>query len=98
ELTSDPTPALAYLTRAATKADSIFIDIDCDVFGPAFFPALSHPLPFGLSPQLLLRCLDVIWGRNVRGIMLSEFDPGRDRDERSLTTLVWLVEFLLLKC
>lgn len=97
ELASEPTPALAYLKRAASKADSIFIDIDCDVFDPAFFPALSHPLPFGLSPQLLLRCLDVVWGRNVRGVALSEFDPGRDRDERSLATLVWLIEYLLLK-
>ena len=97
ELASDPGPALAYLKRAAAKAEAIFLDIDCDVFDPAFFPALSHPLPFGLAPQLLLRCLDVMWGRNVRGVALSEFDPGRDRDDRSLATLVWLVEYLLLK-
>jgi hypothetical protein len=33
----------------------------------------------------------------VAAVALSEFDPGRDREDRSLSTLVWLLEYLLLK-
>jgi hypothetical protein len=30
-------------------------------------------------------------------VTLSEFDPGRDRRDQSLATLVWLLEYLLLR-
>jgi hypothetical protein len=33
----------------------------------------------------------------VAGLLVSEFDPGRDRDDRGLSTLVWLLEYLLLR-
>ena len=93
----DPEPALKRIRQLAGKAKRVFIDIDCDVFDPGFFPAVSHPLPFGLAPSLFLRLLDAAWSDRVIGFALSEFDPGRDRDERSLQTLVWLMEYVLLK-
>jgi len=79
------------------QAGRVFIDIDCDVFDPAYFPAVTHPLPFGLTPALFLRLLEAAWSDRVIGVAISEFDPGRDRSDRSLATLVWLVEYLLLK-
>jgi arginase family enzyme len=97
ELAIDPEPALAYVREACGGAERVFLDLDCDVFDPAYFPALSHPLPFGLAPPLVLRLLDAAWSERVVGVGLSEFDPGRDQNDRSLATLVWLVEFLLLK-
>jgi arginase family enzyme len=75
----------------------VFVDLDCDVFDPAYFPAVTHPLPFGLSPPLLLRFLDAAWSERVRGVAVSEFDPGRDRRDQGLSTLAWLLEYLLLK-
>jgi arginase family enzyme len=80
-----------------SQAGRVFIDIDCDVFDPAHFPAVTHPLPFGLSPALFLRLLDAAWSDRVIGVSISEFDPARDRHDQSLATLVWLVEYLLLK-
>ncbi|MFM7152467.1 MAG: arginase family protein, partial [Gemmataceae bacterium] len=74
----------------------VFVDIDCDVLDPVFFPAVSQPVPFGLTPDRLLGLLEAIWSDRVAGIWFSEFDPARDRDDRSLSTLVWLVEHLLL--
>jgi hypothetical protein len=50
-----------------------------------------------MSPALLLRLLDAAWSERVIGVAISEFDPGRDRNDRSLSTLVWLLEYLLLK-
>jgi arginase family enzyme len=98
ELAIDLEPALKYLRQQFKKARRIFIDIDCDVFDPAFFPALGHPLPFGLAPLVLVQLLDTVedWDR-VIGMSVSEFDPARDATDRSLQTLVWLVEYLLLK-
>src|SRR5262249_46254532 len=93
----NPEAALRCVRRAAAPAQRLFIDIDCDVFDPAFFPAVTHPLPFGLSPHLVLRFLDAVWSERVLGVALSEFDPGRDRNDQSLSTLVWLFEYLLLK-
>jgi agmatinase len=97
ELAVDPAPALKQVRARCRRAARVFIDIDCDVFDPAFFPAVSQPLPFGLSPNQVLAWLDAIWSDRVIGVAVSEFDPGRDRDDRSLATLVWLLEYLLLK-
>jgi arginase family enzyme len=93
----DPEPALRHVRQAAGAARRVFLDIDCDVLDPAYFPAVAHPLPFGLSPQLLLRFVDATWSGPLAGVALSEFDPGRDRNDQSLSTLVWLLEYLLVK-
>jgi agmatinase len=97
QLAVDPGPALEQLRVAGAEARRVFIDIDCDVFDPAFFPAVTQPVPFGLSPHLLLRFLEAVWSERVIGLALSEFDPSRDRNDQSLTTLVWLIEYLLLR-
>jgi agmatinase len=89
--------ALAAVREMTAAAARVFIDIDCDVLDPAFFPATAHPLPFGLAPPQLLQFIDAAWGDNVCGVSVSEFDPGRDHGDQSLTTLVWLLEYLLLK-
>jgi arginase family enzyme len=97
ELAIDPGPALAYLREECGKARRVFLDIDCDVFDPAYFSASSHGLPFGLSPAVLLRLLEAAWSERVVGLALSEFDPARDRRDQGLATLVWLLEYLFLK-
>jgi agmatinase len=96
QLAIDPAPALAYLGQACKPAQRIFLDFDCDVFDPAYFPALGHALPFGLNPPLVLRLLEAVFSQRVVGLALSEFEPSRDVNDRSLATLVWLMEYLLL--
>jgi arginase family enzyme len=97
ELAVNPERAEKMIRQIAGEAGRVFIDIDCDVLDPTYFPAVTHPLPFGLSPALLLRFLDAAWSERVIGVAISEYDPGRDRNDQSLATLVWLVEHLLLK-
>jgi len=82
--------------RRAEKAERVWIDIDVDAFDPSHVPGVHHPLPFGLAPLQVLRLLEAAFTGNVVGIGFSEFDPGRDRDDRSLGTLGWLLEWLLL--
>jgi len=96
-LAIDPAPALAYLTEAVRAAERVFLDIDCDVFDSAYLPAVAHPAPFGLSPHLVLRFLEAAWSARVAGVALSEFEPARDQEDRSLATLIWLLEYVLLK-
>jgi agmatinase len=97
ELAIDPQPALDELRQARRTAPRVFLDVDCDVLDPLSFPAVAQPVPFGLHPSGLLRLLDAIWSPNVAGLLLSEFDPGRDRNDQSLATLMWLLEYLLLR-
>src|SRR5438445_532400 len=80
-LALDPDNVLAALREASRRAERVFLDIDCDVFDPAFFPAVAQPVPFGLAPQQVLRCLDAVWSGRVAGVAISEFDPARDRDD-----------------
>ena len=97
ELAVDPEPGLLAVKEVCSAAESVFIDLDCDVFDPAYFPAVAHPLPMGLSPQLFLRFLDAAWSPRLCGLAISEFDPARDRNDQSLTTLMWLIESVLLR-
>ncbi len=98
ELAIDPEEALAQVRTAAETVERVVIDLDCDVFDPAYFPGSAHPLPFGISPQLFLHFLDAAWAGNVQVFALSEFDPAKDQNDRSLSALVWLYEYLLLRC
>jgi arginase family enzyme len=97
ELILDPEPALDRLRRLAAEANRVFLDVDCDVFDPAHFPAVAQPQPFGLHAALFLRCLDAVWSGRVVGLALSEFDPARDDRDHGLATLLWLIEYVLLR-
>jgi arginase family enzyme len=97
ELAIDPARSLDMVRAACAEAGHVFLDLDCDVFDSAFFPAQAHPVPFGLAPQLLLRLLDAVWSERFIGLAISEFDPSRDSADRSLATLMWLIEYVLLR-
>ncbi len=97
QLVINPEPVLDLLRKLSTGNKPIFIDLDCDVFDAAYFPGTSQPRPFGLAPTFLLRCLDSLWSDRIIGLSISEFDPARDFQDRSLETLMWLMEYILLK-
>lgn len=97
DLAKDTEGVIASLQARCEQAKRIVIDLDCDVFDPAYFPAVAQPEPFGLTPLLFLRLLDAIWSDRVVGFAISEFDPGRDRNDTSLALLLWLIEHLLLR-
>src|SRR5207249_4391089 len=83
-LAADAGAAVSYLREACGKARRIFLDLDCDVFDPAFLPASGHAMPFGIAPALVLRVIEEIWSDRVVGVALSEFEPGRDQRDQSL--------------
>ncbi|HZZ81701.1 MAG TPA: arginase family protein [Gemmataceae bacterium] len=95
-LATDGAAAIATLRELIAGADRIFVDVDCDVFDPTFFPAVHDARPFGLEPRWLLTLLDLIGPARLAGLAISEFEPGRDSDARCLETLMWLIEYVLL--
>lgn len=97
DLALDPEPALLAVQEVCATAAALFIDLDCDVFDPAYFPAVAHPMPLGMSPHFFLRFLDAVWSTKLSGLAISEFDPARDRNDQSLATLMWLIEYVLLR-
>jgi arginase family enzyme len=96
-LAVDTESVVKQLKVACDGVKRVFVDIDCDVFDTAYFPAVAEPVPFGLSPTTVLRLLDAVWSPRVAGVLISEFAPARDLNDRSLSTLIWLLEWLLLK-
>ncbi|MCI0352865.1 MAG: arginase family protein [Acidobacteriales bacterium] len=96
ELAVHSEKTLAAIGAACETETRVFVDLDCDAFDPAYFPAVAEPTPFGLSPQLLLRILEVIGIHRLAGIALSEFHPAHDVADRGLETLMWLLEYVLL--
>ena len=88
---------LSEIEKAVRKVEHVFLDIDCDVFDPAYFPGTTHPLPFGLAPSFVMRLIHTIGVDRLCGMAISEFDPGRDVRDQSLSTLIWLMEWMLLK-
>src|SRR5262245_34460253 len=59
-LAVDPERTLRQLRQAERGAKRVFLDLDCDVADPAYFPAVTQPVPFGLSPQQVLHVLDAV--------------------------------------
>jgi agmatinase len=97
QLAVDSAPALDFVGQQCAGAKRVVIDLDCDVFDPAFFPAVTHPQPFGLSPQQVLQILEAAWSDRIAAVAISEFDPARDQNDRCLGMLIWMLEYLLLK-
>lgn len=95
-LACDAAGVVARLRTLLDGAERVFLDIDCDVLDPAFFPAVKEPLPFGLAPAAVLQMIDLIGVARLAGLAISEFDPARDDNDRCLATLMWLIEYVLL--
>lgn len=88
---------IATIGEYAAKAERVWIDVDTDVFDPAFAPAVHTPAPFGLSPHQFLALVEAAWSEKVVGVSISEFDPGCDVRDQTLNLLGWLTERVLLK-
>jgi arginase family enzyme len=96
EWTLDSAGVLGKLRALCAAAPQVYVDLDCDVFDPAYFPATPQSRPLGLAPPALLSILDTIGREKLAGLAISEFDPARDEHDRCLETLMWLIEYVLL--
>lgn len=95
-IAADASGVVSALVKAAKKAKRIVIDLDCDVFDSAYFPAVFNALPFGLAPAFLLRILLEIDPQRIEILAISEFAPTKDIEDQGLGTILWLLEWLFL--
>lgn len=96
DVATDRGGVFAKLRTYFADAERVFVDLDCDAFDPAFFPAVKEPRPFGLLPDVVLQLLGEIGAERLAGLSISEFDPAADVNDRCLATLMWLLEHVLL--
>lgn len=96
DLAMDGVSVLGKLREMCASVERVFLDLDCDVFDPAYFPAVAQPRPFGLNPLFVVQLLGAIGIERLSGFAISEFDPARDVNDRCLETLMWLIEYVLL--
>jgi arginase family enzyme len=96
DLARNPGDVVTAVIKAVKKAKRIVVDLDCDVFDPAFFPAVLHPMPCGLAPSFLLGLFQEIDPRRIDVLAISEFAPSKDREDQGLGTILWLLEWLFL--
>ena len=97
QVAADPSGAVGIIIEECESAERVWIDIDADAFDPSQVPAVTHPMPFGLSTQWVLGVLARLDWSKVAGISISEFEPGRDEKDKSLAALSWLLEWVLLR-
>lgn len=95
-IAADLPGVLADLRGRCDAADRVWLDVDADVFDPAFAPGVHQPTPFGLTPPQFLAVLRAVWSPKVVGFSVSEFDPGRDVRDATANLLGWLTERVLL--
>ena len=86
----------ARLKKLTAKAERVWLDVDADAFDPSACPAVHQSLPCGLSGGQFLALARALPWAKVAGLSISEYDPGRDVRDASLTLLGWLLEWLLL--
>lgn len=96
EFNRDESAALTRLSDLCSSAERVFLDLDCDFFDPAYFPATAQGRPFGLAPLAIPKLLAAIGMQRLAGFAISEFDPAREAGDRCLETLMWLIEWVLL--
>lgn len=60
----------------------VYVTLDLDVFDPAFAPGVSHPVPGGLSPRVVLNFLQQS-KLNLVGMDVVELNPSRDHNDRT---------------
>lgn len=97
DLANNEAAVLRDLKSRVKSAKRTFLDIDVDVLDPAFMPAVVDALPFGVTPQQLLRITNAVWSKKLVGVSICEFDPGRDQNDRGGQLLMWYIEHLLLR-
>ncbi|MGH9815957.1 MAG: agmatinase [Candidatus Acidiferrales bacterium] len=71
-------PAPAHISGDAL----VYLTLDLDVFDPAFAPGVSHPVPGGLSPRVVLDFLQrAAW--KLVGMDVVELNPRLDHRDRT---------------
>lgn len=74
---------VASLLQKKVGKKKVYISIDMDVLDPAFVPAVSTPVPGGLSSAELIFLLKKLSKLNIVGVDIVEINPKYDAQNRT---------------
>ena len=86
----------ATVERLATRADAVYLHIDLDVLDPDFSPGVNCTTPGGVHPDELFEAIRAIPpALPIAATTIANYNPERDRGDRTLKLAVELAEAFL---
>jgi arginase len=83
------------LDRLAARVDSIYLHVDLDVLDPQISPGVNFAAPGGISAeQLYYAVRRVLATRKLAAAAITNFNPARDQDRKTLQIARALVGIL----
>jgi arginase family enzyme len=74
---------------------TIYMHLDMDVLDPAISPGVNFSEPGGISPEQLFGAVNYVKSTGKLGAAaITNFNPDRDRDGRTLGIIRQLIEML----
>jgi arginase len=81
--------------RLARRVSSIYLHLDLDVLDPSVSPGVNFSEPGGISVEELFAAVRIVMGTGkVGAATIANFNPDRDREDRTLRIAVELVGML----
>lgn len=85
----------AELDRLARGVSAVYLHLDLDVLDPALSPGVNFQAPGGIRPQELYEAVRRIPTKiPIAAAAIANFNPDRDRDDRTLNIALRLLEIL----
>jgi arginase family enzyme/ribosomal protein S18 acetylase RimI-like enzyme len=79
----------AALVAAVGDARAVYVHLDLDVLDPGSFASVGCPEPGGLTPGRVAEMVTALAGHaEIVGIGITEYEPARPEDQRTLAGLV----------
>jgi arginase len=79
----------------ARRVSTIYLHLDLDVLDPAISPGVNFSEPGGISPEPLFGAVKHVMSTGKLGaVAITNFNPDRDRDGRTLGIIQQLIEIL----
>ena len=85
----------AALDALARRVSAVYVHLDLDVLDPALSPGVNFQAPGGITPDELYRAVRRIPAKiPVAAATIANFNPDRDREDRTLAVARRLLEIL----
>jgi arginase len=83
------------LDELSHRVAGVYVHLDLDVMDPTLSPGVNFQEPGGITPEDLCRSVQLIRSKiPIAAVTIANFNPDRDREDRTLTIARRLVEIL----
>ena len=83
------------LDNLSQRVTTVYVHLDLDVIDPSLSPGVNFQEPGGIAPEDLYRSVQLIPSKiPIAAVTIANFNPDRDRGDRTLTIARRLLEIL----